>query len=464
MGQNLTFDWQFLAAHFGAHLDTVYDTMLVEQMLHGMKQERGRAGFGLRDIAARYRLTVSKEERNWFQDLDTRPVDWAAPFPTEQVRYMVQDIEVPARIADMQHEALERHHLQGIAELEHACLPALAAIELHGVLIDQRPWRQAIQRKEARRDALAAGLAKVLGEALEQTRTQQNTAYQQYREALESEEKRLMHVYTTDAQVRRASSWEAFRAQGLNAWTSAHPAPSKPSAAGHAINLGSPSQVITALAQMGIHVTSTKEEVLEDYANAHPVIAELLAWRKLDHFCNAFGENLLEHIQEDGRIHAHFAQVGAVSGRIICSKPNLQQIPKKREEEADEEDIRRCFVAPAGSLLITSDLSNIELRILAEVARDETMLRFFAEGRDLHAETAKLMFRLPPDTNTKRHLYQGVVVREIAKTINYGLSYGMGAQSLASRVNVSVEEARELMKTYVRTYPGVDRWLRQAAR
>ncbi|HEU5383385.1 MAG TPA: DNA polymerase A family protein [Ktedonobacteraceae bacterium] len=141
----------------------------------------------------------------------------------------------------------------------------------------------------------------------------------------------------------------------------------------------------------------------------------------------------------------------------------MQQIPKKREQKDEGEDIRRCFIAPPGSLLIKSDLSNIELRILAEVAHDEIMLRFFAEGRDLHAETAKLMFRLPPETNTKQHLYQGVAVREIAKTINYGLSYGMGAQSLAARVNVSVEEARELMKTYVQTYPGVDRWLRRAA-
>jgi DNA polymerase-1 len=74
------------------------------------------------------------------------------------------------------------------------------------------------------------------------------------------------------------------------------------------------------------------------------------------------------------------------------------------------------------------------------------------------------MFRLLPDTNTKEHLYQGVVVREIAKTINYGLSYGMGAQSLAQRVNVSVEEARKLMRTYFQTYPGMDHWLRQAAR
>lgn len=463
VGQNLKFDWQFLAAHFGAHPDIVYDTMLAEQVLFGAKQERGRGGFSLREIAARYQLPVSKEERSWFENLDQRSAEWEAPFPDEQLRYMVQDVEVPYRLAGMQQDLLERHQLQDIATLECSCLPALAAIELHGTLIDRERWRQALQRKEARRDALATSLLEKLGEPLSLARERQAETYQHYQQAQQAEEKRLMRMYTTDETVRRAQSWEAFRTQGLQAWTSAHPEPPKPPAANQSLNLSSASQLLTALNQLGIPVTSTKEEALEEYASTHPMVAELLAWKKLEHFCNAFGEKLLEYIQDDGRIHAHFAQVGAVSGRIICSKPNLQQIPKKREQEAEEEDIRRCFVAPAGSVLLTSDLSNIELRILAEVSYDETMLRLFAEGRDLHAETAKLMFRLPAETNTKEHLYQGVVVREIAKQINYGLSYGMSAYGLADRVNVSVDEARNLMRIYAQTYPGADRWLRQAA-
>lgn len=462
-GQNLKFDYQFLVAHFGVQLDLVYDTMLAEQVLFGAKQEQGRTGFSLRDIAARYHLTVSKEERSWFENLDQRPEEWQAPFPDEQLRYMVQDIEVPYRIAEKQQDLLEQHHLQAIAELEHLCLPALAAIELHGVLIDQERWRQVLQRKEIRREALAATLTKALGHALEQVCERQRQVLARHCGALAAEEKRLMQHYTSDEQIRRAHSWEVFRTKGIHTWLSAHPAPAKSRMENQVINLGSTAQLVTALAELGIHVTSTREEVLAEYAASHPIVADLLAWRELDHFCNAFGEGLLKHVQADGRIHAHFAQIGAVSGRIICSKPNLQQIPKKREREADEEDIRRCFVAPPGCLLIKSDLSNIELRILAEVSGDETMLRFFAEGRDLHAGTAKLMFRLPPETNTKEHLYQGVPVREIAKTINYGLSYGMGAQSLAARLNVSLDEARKLMKTYFHTYPGVDHWLRQAA-
>ena len=273
-----------------------------------------------------------------------------------------------------------------------------------------------------------------------------------------------MHWYTSEARVRYPDAWEIFRTKGMHAWTENYPAPPKPAPANQPINLSSTAQLLLALTELGINVTSTREDVLEAYTATHPVVADLLAWRELDHFCNTFGESLLKYVQEDGRIHANFAQIGAVSGRIICSKPNLQQMPRKRQQEPDDEDIRRCFIAPPGSLLIKSDLSNIELRILAEVSQDRTMLRFFAEGRDLHAETAKLMFRLPAETDTRQHLSHGVPVREIAKTINYGLTYGMGAQSLADRINVPPEEARELMRTYFQTYPWVDQWLRLAVR
>jgi DNA polymerase I-like protein with 3'-5' exonuclease and polymerase domains len=93
------------------------------------------------------------------------------------------------------------------------------------------------------------------------------------------------------------------------------------------------------------------------------------------------------------------------------------------------------------------------------------MLRLFAEGKDLHAETAKLMFGLPPETNTKTQLYKGnVSVRSVAKTINFGLAYGMGAQGLANRIGVSTEEAKQLMQTYFHTYAGVASWLRATAK
>jgi DNA polymerase-1 len=177
----------------------------------------------------------------------------------------------------------------------------------------------------------------------------------------------------------------------------------------------------------------------------------------------ACSDNLLHHIHDDGRIHPHFAQIGAVSGGVVCRKPDMQHMAQ-REQEVEEKDMRRCVIAPPGSLLLALDLSQIELRILAEISKDQTMLHLFAEGKDLNTETAKLMFHLPPETDTKQHLYQDVPVREIAKTINNGLSHGLGVQYLAGCINIPKEEARQLLATYFQIYPGVARWLKQATR
>ncbi len=467
IGHNLKFDWLFLAVHFGVQLGVksgdLYDTMLVEQVLQGAGWCKPQESVALQETAARYQIQVSKEARSWFEKLDERPEEWAAPFPPEQLRYMVQDIETPFQIAEQQTSLLERYEVRKVAELENACLPAVAAMEARGALIDRERWLQVLHVKQARRATLAQELQKTLGQALQAERQVREAEMQTYQQALREEEKRLMHLYASDVQARR-QPWEAFHAERIARWKREHCEPRKPLLAGRKepINLGSSAQVVEALNHLGIVVTSTREEVLEEYAPRYPLVAQFLAWRKLDHFCHSFGENLLAHVQEEGRIYAHFAQIGAVSGRIICSRPNLQQIPKKREQEPEGEDIRRCFIAPPGYQFLKSDLSNIELRILAEVSEDPTMLRFFAEGKDLHAETARLMFHLPPDTDTKKYLHRGVTVREIAKTINYGLSYGMGASRLAQRLNIPREDARELMRAYFATYSGVDRWLRRA--
>jgi DNA polymerase-1 len=189
----------------------------------------------------------------------------------------------------------------------------------------------------------------------------------------------------------------------------------------------------------------------------------LLEWKELEKFVTAFGKSLLRHVEDDGRIHASFDQLGAVSGRITCRDPNLQQIPKP-QKGAEAEDLRSCFIAPEGYKLLVADLSNIELRILADVSRDSTMLKFFAEGKDLHSETARLMFKLGPDVDPKKHLINGVKARDIAKTINFGLAYGMGATGLAGRVGVDLETAKQLMNKYFATYKGVAGYLKQSGR
>src|SRR5256714_838142 len=411
-GHNLKFDWSFLAAQFDVRLPRVYDTMIVEKLIHNGE---GRVSASLLNTAARYGIKVTKEERNWFVGLDEREDEWNAPLPSAQITYIEQDIRVPHQIIVAQQPEIERQRLAQVIELENAALPSIAALEVQGVAVDTARWQRIIEAKLARKVKLEAELKAVLGEAL---LDQQETTQQQ-----------AMLFY-----IR----------------------PTRPN-----VNLGSSIQLVKALAALGIKICDGKAESLEAVKDKHEIITKILEWKELDKFLSAFGESLMRRFVENGRIHATFDQLGAVSGRIICREPNLQQMPKSLNED---ENLRSCFVAPAGHKLLVADLSNIELRILAEVSGDPTMLRFFAEGKDLHSETARLMFGLSPDVDTKKHIIGGAKARDIAKTINFGLAYGMGPSGLAARVGVDMDTAKKLMQTYFSTYKGVDAYLKKSGR
>jgi DNA polymerase I-like protein with 3'-5' exonuclease and polymerase domains len=216
------------------------------------------------------------------------------------------------------------------------------------------------------------------------------------------------------------------------------------------INLDSPAQVKEALARIGIEVADTREWTLQKLSRQHPVLEKLLKHRSLSKSLSSYGEGVLDYINPaTGRIHADFRQIGTPTGRITTSSPSLQQIPHTTE-------YRSCFRAPQGRKLVVADFSQIEMRILADFARDETLLAAFDSGADLHRMTAAQMFGVPLDQVTPRQ-------RASAKGLNYGLVYGMGAEGLASRIESSVKEAEELIERYFIAYSGVARWLRAAA-
>lgn len=216
------------------------------------------------------------------------------------------------------------------------------------------------------------------------------------------------------------------------------------------INLDSPAQVKDALARLGIVVEDTREWRLQKEAVTHPVVARLLEYRGLSKSLSAYGLSMLEFINPaTGRIHANFRQIAAPTGRMGCASPSLQQIPHLRE-------YRECFRAPAGRKLVVADFSQIEMRILADLSRDAALIAAFESGADLHRATASQMLGVPLDRVTPQQ-------RARAKGLNYGIVYGMGAEGLASRINSSVAEAEALIKKYFAAYPGVARWLNDAA-
>lgn len=216
------------------------------------------------------------------------------------------------------------------------------------------------------------------------------------------------------------------------------------------INLNSPQQVRDALSRLGIPVANTRELELGSFADRYPIVGQLIRYRHVQKLLSAYGRSLLEHVHPvTGRIHADFRQIGTPTGRFSCSGPNVQQVPNIPE-------VRACFKAPPGKKLVVADYSQIELCILAEFSHDARMVEAFLSGVDLHRSTASLMFNVPIDSVTKEQ-------RAVAKTLNYGLLYGMGTQALAARTGTTLSEAEALMKRYFSIYQGVARWLRAAA-
>jgi DNA polymerase I len=209
------------------------------------------------------------------------------------------------------------------------------------------------------------------------------------------------------------------------------------------INLDSPVQIKDALARLGIKVESTSEWRLHNLARDHSVIGLLLDYRGLSKSLSSYGLALLDQINPvTGRIHANFRQIGSPTGRMGCTSPSLHQIPH-------EHHYRECFRAPMGRKLVVADFSQIEMRILAEFSGDEALMAAFHSGADLHRITASNMLGVPLDQVTTSQ-------RSQAKSLNYGIIYGMGAEGLANRINSSLSEAEELIRKYFVAFPGVD--------
>lgn len=217
------------------------------------------------------------------------------------------------------------------------------------------------------------------------------------------------------------------------------------------INLDSHTQLTDALKRLNVPLPeSTRNWQLEPLANDYPVIKKLLEYRTIQKAITSYGENILEYISpKTGRIHADFRQIGAPTGRMSCKEPNVQQVPHG-------EEYRRAFRAEEGKKLVIADFSQIELRILADFTDDKGFVDAFNAGADLHKATAAQIFNVAPDAVTSDQ-------RSFAKRINFGVVYGIGAQRISNLTGISVDEARELLSKYFKTFPKLDAWLKEAA-
>jgi DNA polymerase-1 len=191
---------------------------------------------------------------------------------------------------------------------------------------------------------------------------------------------------------------------------------------------------------------ATDDKALAEYSD-HPAVAEIIRIRKLKKTHDKLAE-LLKFVREDGRVHAEFKQIGAKTGRMSSSEPNVQNIPR---------DLRKVFVAPSGKKLVVADFSQIELRIAAEFVGEEKMIEAFQKGEDMHVLTASLVLGKPKEEITKEE-------RQLAKAMNYGLIYGISPKGLMEYarfgygVELSLEEARKLVAKFFKAFPRFAEW------
>ena len=195
---------------------------------------------------------------------------------------------------------------------------------------------------------------------------------------------------------------------------------------------------------------STSADVLEAMRGKHPVVDMILENRELSKIKSTYVDALPAAVDsQTGRVHTSYSQTGAVTGRISSSNPNLQNIPIRTEEGRR---VRNGFIAEKGSVLLSVDYSQIELRIVAHMAGDEAMLAAFKAGEDIHVTTAAAIYSVGNEAVNKD-------MRRHAKAINFGLIYGMSAFGLTRSTELTLAEAEEFVKTYFKKFPGVKKYL-----
>jgi len=315
-----------------------------------------------------------------------------------QENYAVNDLKYLAEIMKQQQAKIKLLNLESVIETEMKAIPAVVWLELSGMHIDTEKAEKIRVELEAQKATAQAELYK---------------------------------AFASGTQL----SLDGTVAVG-------------------AINLNSTQQLVKALNKLGIPVKSTGESEISKFN--HPVLETLKTYKGTEKLLNTFVNKIPGYINPvSHRIHSNFNQYGAKSGRFTSSNPNLQQQPSKFTEW------RTIYTAEKGNKIVTADYSQIELRILGQVAGEDEYINAYKSGMDLHKLTASKVFKLPPEEVQKSQ-------RSIAKTVNFGIAYGMGSGGLqrklqAAGIETTEDEAAQIIKGYYRSYPMVTKYLQEAS-
>jgi DNA polymerase-1 len=467
--QNAKFEYAWILVHAKLRLRTIWDTKLADVILRCGRDEaemtHGRPeGSSLGDLAYRY-LGVKVDKGLQMSFVDADPNTFV---PTlEQIQYAAIDAAVVVPLRRTLQRRLDQDGLGEVMRLENRLVPVLAEMELRGMGVSVDKWRGVLTDLDAQMLDQETQLVEVLSPPIIRVRARI------YAENQEDRERWIKVHATAKAGLERQSDqmkWESKRERrtwinaGMREWAKEHEGPKVPHLAEGPINLHSNQQVLAALHEIGVDVQDTQGKTLEDYvrhSGSNPMLDLLVAWKSLSKLGVAFGENILAKIHE-ARLFPEFNQIVS-TGRMSMRNPNLMQIPKGERGGAGAEfgkRLRTCFIAPPGRKLICADYSSIEWRLACEMYGEESAIQELMKGEeaDPHRAAAATMFNLPQELIGKDS-----VERASAKTINYGILYGISPYGLAPRLSVSVADAKALLDRWEKAHPALARGLRMTA-
>lgn len=399
--QNAKFDLRFFMLQ-NIHIKNIYDTFLAECLLtSGLEETRD---VSLKGIVEKYLgIDLDKSIRGDIrrEGLSDRVIVYAA----DDVRYL-------SRVRDHQMLEIDRLELNNVLNLENQVVIVFAAMELHGVLINSENWYSVAEEAEA-------NVARISEEL----------------DAVVLSEERLSKYVPKYVQTNLFD----FEERKLN------------------INWSSPGQKLSIINDLGIELDSTADKELQQVKKQHQIIPKLIDYSKQAKLANAFGKKFLKFINKrTGRIHPTYWQILS-TGRISVKEPNVNQIPARGELA---KKIRECFIPRPGYKMVGGDFSGMELRIIAEISKDPLWVNAFKDGQDLHSVLCAATFGIDiKDVKKPFPEKPSLTYRDVQKTINFGLAYGMSKHKLAETMQISVDKADEIIQKFFSIVPTVEKTL-----
>jgi DNA polymerase-1 len=414
VAHNAVFDLGWLQEHELYPEGEVLCTMLASRILtNGMPNVK----HGLQHVVKRYlKEEISKEEQR---------SDWSAELTDSQLLYAAKDVQLLVDLDGPINQRMAEANLHHAWFLECKALPAMAQLWRTGLPFDRKSLQAlqgdlTVEHEERGREFLVA-----LDEAL-------------------PADSKLPRDADGSINTRSKATGSVRAGTKLEA----------------GFNLNSPKQLLDVFTKLlgrkpvdANGKPSASRQALREYAGDHPVVAEYLAWKRVEKR-RQMVEALIKHLGADGFIRASYMQLGADTGRMSCISPNLQQIPR-------DSRFRACVRPPKGWRLVVADYAQMELRLAAAEAEDALMIQAFQQGMDLHTLTAMQIYGVDEHEVTKEQ-------RQVAKSANFGLLYGSGARGLRNYaagmgIQMDLAEAAEVREKFHAAYAGISRWQRKNA-